>query len=152
MADLTIHKLDSYLKTEGEDKIDMKEVLEDLFGGNGDNGEKFHDFQLLDEVLSEFVDTAMFRGVHPSLSDIIQTVKEERTPRYYRFTHAAIPYIGTVDLFRGTEFDTINIRLPNDRFQYVYKHGARFKRHRYHGWIDLDEAYCLRYMPKTAKL
>ena len=104
---------------------------------------KFHKFELLDSVFTEFLTTNQWRGQHLKLEEL----GASSSKRFLRYTHYSIPYLATVFTHQGAGEDWLNIKLCNDGFQYTAKEGVEFHRHgNIPGWVALPEHKFLPYL------
>lgn len=104
-----------------------------------------HKFEILDEVLSNFLETNINNRKHRTIAEILAITK------YYtgfKFFHDTGKWHGTV-LYLKDEEPWLNIKLPNNGFVYIPKSGKPISRHKSENWIPLAWNKCLSYMPKT---
>ena len=107
---------------------------------------KFHKFELLDSVFTEFLTTNQWRGQHLKLEEL----GASNSKRFLRYTHYSIPYLATVFTHQGAGEDWLNIKLCNDGFRYTAKEGVEFHRHgSIPGWVFLPEH---KFLPDLAGL
>lgn len=97
--------------------------------------EKFHQFELLDSVFTQFLETNTYRGAHYSLTKLLDV----KFPRVFQFRHLSFPYVSTVFTVDGYDTDWVNIKLCNDGFVYIEKKGVRVQRHMSKDWVALPE-------------
>lgn len=97
--------------------------------------EQFHRFELLDEVFTQFLDTNTFRKQHYSL---FQIVENATVTRHYRFEHCGVPYLATIFKIEAEDATWLNIKLPNNGFQYFPKEGFPLERHGKRNWVTFD--------------
>lgn len=83
---------------------------------------KFHKFELLDTVFTEFLQTNSYRGTRYDLEGLLLI----KARRFFQFQHLSI---GTVSTFDGHDFDWVNIKLCNDGFVYMKEAGTHVQRH-----------------------
>jgi hypothetical protein len=100
--------------------------------------EKHHKFKLLNEVFQSFLETNNHRGNHYTLEELLKTKFSENL--YLRYEQHGIPYLGTVYDFKYPKKDLLNIKLNNDGFSYLPKHGVKIPyRHHCDGWVALQK-------------
>ncbi|KAJ3056136.1 hypothetical protein HK097_007968 [Rhizophlyctis rosea] len=105
---------------------------------------RFHRFELLEAVFQQFLETNIRRGRHYGLDDLL-TLGTQKT--HFSYTHDGIPYKATVFMYEGPHRDCLNIKLKNDRFEYIQKSGGSvFPRHNSDDWVWLEKSRCWDHM------
>ncbi|KAG2491162.1 hypothetical protein HYH03_010375 [Edaphochlamys debaryana] len=109
---------------------------------------------LLDEVFGAFMSSNEFKARRYTAEELITGAPSWGRPKHFKFEHAGIPYLATVDFWEGPKVDFINIRLPNDGFTYAHS-GQREEdemfRHRCGGWVELDGTLLMEFFPNLGK-
>ncbi|PNW80421.1 hypothetical protein CHLRE_07g317000v5 [Chlamydomonas reinhardtii] len=155
-------------KEGGHDAV--REHLETLFLGQ-------QNAHLLDDVIVGFVNTNEFKQRRYTVQELMTCAPSWGRPKHFKFVHAEIPYLATVDFWEGSQVDFVVIRLPNNGFTYrnlpcnlpcimstapgaaplrAHAHSGRHEeeeihRHRHDGWVELDGTLLMEFFPGLAK-
>lgn len=95
--------------------------------------QRHHKFELLDSVLTAFLETNTYRGSHYTLPELLNTPHK----RFFLFYHYSIPYLATVFPVDGATATWVNIKLCNDGFAYKPREGTPIARHQSTNWVAL---------------
>ncbi len=119
-------------------------VSQALIGGVEAMLAKFHRFEILDEVMLEFVLTNARGFAMPELLALPKNATE-----FTKFSHCNVPYLATV---RMLSFDKLRleIKLPDNGFIYKAKEGASMSRHKSDTWVRLRNVY--KHFPKLVEM
>ncbi|GIL87131.1 hypothetical protein Vretifemale_15247 [Volvox reticuliferus] len=106
---------------------------------------------LLDEVVVAFFTTNAFKQRRYTAQELLTCASSWGRAKHFKFVHASIPYLATIDFWEGPDVDFVVIRLPNNGFTYT-RSGAteEFSRHRRGGWIELDGMLVMEFFPGLA--
>lgn len=74
--------------------------------------QRHHKFELFDSVYKAFIDTNTYRGIHFTLSQLLETPHK----RFFLFFHRSIPYLARVCPVDGATGAWVNIKLYNEDF------------------------------------
>ncbi|EFJ41276.1 hypothetical protein VOLCADRAFT_107749 [Volvox carteri f. nagariensis] len=105
---------------------------------------------LLDEVIFDFIGSNEFKQRRYTAQELITCAPSWGRPKHFKFVHAGIPYLATVDFWEGPHVDLVNIRLPNDGFSRLRE--EEIFRHRCGGWVELDGTLLMEFFPNLAKI
>ncbi|KXZ42541.1 hypothetical protein GPECTOR_137g648 [Gonium pectorale] len=107
---------------------------------------------LLDEVVVAFIDTNVFKQRRYTAQELLTCAPSWGRPKHFKFVHANVPYLATVDFWEGPDVDFVVVRLPNNGFAYVHREEEEFVRHRSDGRVELDGTLVMEFFPGLARV
>lgn len=106
--------------------------------------QKFHRFEILDQVFGEFLATNEHQGRQYTFDNIMDVEGE----KFFRYEHASIPYLATIRRQQLYQGPCVDIKLANNGFIYVTKDGRHVRRHNSPHWVHLPSSRGLKYFDK----
>ena len=104
---------------------------------------KLYRLDVLDSVLEAFMTSNVHQGRTFMLDDLLNL----REKRRFLFKHLEVQYQATVKLYRGFDRNWVDIKLPNNGFEYTKVPGPKFYYHQRDGWMVLPAAEVLATFP-----
>jgi hypothetical protein len=124
-------------------------IVVDTLGRQRIINPKFHKFQLLEEVFTQFLQTNEYRQQHFTIDALLKLDNTHK--KFLKYEHGSVPYLATVFVFDGPHKPWLNIKLHSDGFAYLPKRREIVPpRHRCDGWVLLTEKDW-QYMPQLLK-
>src|SRR5215203_297197 len=107
-------------------------------------------FELLDDIFSDFAKTSILLGKKCNFQEIVQSA--DLMSSHYKFYNHSIPYLGKVFKFKSFDMEWVNIKLPYNDFHFP-KSGEESSsfHHKSNEWIH-DEDKCWKYFNKTREI